>query len=235
MTYAFVALFLVLMVYIGYFNIVESKDIINSPYNPRLDSMADRVVRGSILDKDGNVLASTETAEDGSEYRSYPYGSLYAHVVGYSSQGKSGLESTENFELLTSNAFFLEKLSNEFRDEKNIGDNVVTTLDTSLQQASYNALGDNKGAVVILEPTTGKILTMLSKPDFDPNTVEQNWDALNSDPDSSLLNRAIQGQYAPGSTFKIVTTLEYIREHADYDSYVYTCNGSITSDGVTLP
>lgn len=87
--------------------------------------------------------------------RSYPYGSLYAHVVGYDSQGKSGLESTENFELLTSNAFFLEKLRNEFQDEKNIGDTVVTTLDTSLQQAAYNALGDNKGAVVILEPTTG--------------------------------------------------------------------------------
>ena len=235
MTYAFVALFLVLMVYIGYFNIVESKDIINSPYNPRLDSMADRVVRGSILDKDGNVLASTQTAEDGSEYRSYPYGSLYAHVVGYDTQGKSGLESTENFELLTSNAFFLEKLRNEFQDEKNMGDTVVTTLDTSLQQAAYNALGDNKGAVVILEPTTGKILTMLSKPDFDPNTVEQNWDALNSDPDSRLLNRTIQGQYAPGSTFKIVTALEYMREHADYASYSYTCNGSITYDGVTIP
>ena len=234
-TYAFVALFLVLMAYIGYFNIVESKDIISSPYNPRLDSMADRVVRGSILDKDGNVLASTETAEDGSEYRSYPYGSLYAHVVGYDSQGKSGLESTENFELLTSNAFFLEKLRNEFQDEKNIGDTVVTTLDTSLQQAAYNALGDNKGAVVILEPTTGKILTMLSKPDFDPNTVEQDWDALNSDPDSSLLNRALQGQYAPGSTFKIVTALEYMREHADYESYTYTCSGSITYDGVTIP
>ena len=109
------------MGYIGYFNVVESEDIINSPYNPRLDSMADRVVRGKILDKDGNVLAQTETAEDGSEYRSYPYGNLYAHVVGYSSQGKSGLESTRNFELLTSNAFFLEKLSNEFQDQKNTG------------------------------------------------------------------------------------------------------------------
>lgn len=117
-TYVFVALFLVLMGYIGYFNVLESKDIINSPYNPRLDSMADRVVRGKILDKDGNVLAQTETAEDGSEYRSYPYGNLYAHVVGYSSQGKSGLESTRNFELLTSNAFFLEKLSNEFQIRK---------------------------------------------------------------------------------------------------------------------
>lgn len=228
-------LFLILMGYIVYFNVAESSDIIKSPYNPRLDSMADRVVRGKILDKDGNVLAETETAEDGSEYRSYPYGSLYAHVVGYSTQGKAGLESSENFELLTSNAFFLEKLKNEFQDQKNIGDNVITTLDTNLQQAAYDALGTNKGAVVILEPSTGKIRAMLSKPDFDPNSVEANWEALSSDTDSRLLNRATQGQYAPGSTFKIVTALEYMRENADYDQYSYTCNGSITSGGVTIP
>lgn len=234
-TYVFVALFLVLMGYIGYFNVVESEDIINSPYNPRLDSMADRVVRGKILDKDGNVLAQTETAEDGSEYRSYPYGNLYAHVVGYSSQGKSGLESTRNFELLTSNAFFLEKLSNEFQDRKNTGDNIVTTLDTSLQQAASDVMGDSRGAVVIMEPSTGKIRTMLSKPDFDPNTVSENWEWLNTDESSSLLNRATQGQYAPGSSFKIVTALEYMREHSDYSSYTYNCSGSITYDGVTIP
>ena len=97
MTYLFVALFLVLMVYVGYYDVVRGQEIINSPYNPRLDSMADRVVRGKILDKDGNVLAETETADDGSEYRYYPYGDLYAHVVGYSTQGKSGLESSRNF------------------------------------------------------------------------------------------------------------------------------------------
>ena len=96
-TYVFVALFLVMMGYIGYFTVVKSKDIISSPYNPRLDSMADRVVRGKILDKSGNVLAETDTADDGSEYRYYPYGEIFAHVVGYSSQGKSGLESTQNF------------------------------------------------------------------------------------------------------------------------------------------
>lgn len=235
MTYAFVGIFLVLMGYIVYFNMVKSKDLINSPYNPRLDSMADRVVRGKILDKDGNVLAETAVDENGEEYRNYPYGNLYAQAVGYSDQGKSGLESTENFELLTSNAFFLEKLGKEFKDEKNIGDNVVTTFDTNLQQAASNAMGSNKGAVVILEPSTGKILSMVSKPDFDPNNVKVNWEALNSDPESALLNRATQGQYAPGSTFKIVTTLEYMRENADYNSYGYNCEGAITYDGVTIP
>ena len=222
------------MGYITYFNMVKSKDIINSPYNPRLDSMAERVVRGKILDRDGQVLAETDTGDDGSEYRYYPYGNLYAHVVGYSSQGKSGLESVRNFELLTSNAFFLEKIKKEFQDEKNIGDNIVTTLDTSLQQASYDALGDNKGAVVIMEPSTGKILAMVSKPDFDPNSVTENWEWLNSDENSSLLNRATQGQYAPGSTFKIVTALEYMRENPDYNAYSYLCEGEITYEGTTI-
>ncbi len=224
-----------MMGYIGYFNVVTGKEIINSPYNPRLDSMADRVVRGKILDRDGNVLAQTNTAEDGTEYREYPYGDLYAHVVGYSVLGKAGLESTENFELLTSNAFFLEKIRREFQDQKNIGDNVVTTLDTDLQQSAYNALGDFKGAVVILEPATGKILSMVSKPAYDPNTISENWAWLNADEDSRLLNRASQGMYAPGSTFKLVTALEYMRESPDYTGYVYECNGEISYEGTVIP
>lgn len=222
------------MGYITYFNVVKSKEIINSPYNPRLDSMAERVVRGKILDKDGNVLAETDTGEDGSEVRYYPYGNIYAHVVGYSDQGKAGLESVMNFDLLTSNAFFLEKLQKEFMDQKNIGDNVVTTLNTDLQQAAYNAMGDNKGAVIIMEPGTGKILSMVSKPDFDPNAVVADWEWLSSDENSTLLNRATQGQYAPGSTFKIITALEYMREHTDFGAYTYECTGEITYDGVTI-
>lgn len=224
------------MGYIGYFTVVTSKEIINSPYNPRLDSMADRVERGKILDRTGKVLAETEIAEDGSEYRYYPYGEIFAHVVGYSVQGKSGLESTANFDLLTSNAFILEKLRREFQDQKNIGDNVVTTLDADLQSAAYYALGNNKGAVIVMEPSTGKILAMVSKPSFDPNTVVENWDWLNSDSGSLLLNRATQGMYAPGSTFKIVTTLEYMREHPDdYSSYAYECAGEITYGDTTIP
>lgn len=233
-TYVFVALFIAMMGYISYFNIVKSRDVIRSPYNARQDSYADRVVRGKILDRTGKVLAQTNVAEDGTETREYPYGNMFAHVVGYTAQGKSGLESLENFELLTSNAFFLEKLKTEFQDQKNIGDNVVTTLDVELQEAAYNALGSNKGAVVVIEPSTGKILAMVSKPDFDPNTVAQNWDFLSTDENSSLLNRATQGQYAPGSTFKLVTLLEYMRENAGFDSYTYTCTGAIEHEGTTI-
>ncbi|MGO5052260.1 peptidoglycan D,D-transpeptidase FtsI family protein [Lachnospiraceae bacterium LCP25S3_G4] len=223
------------MGYIVYFNVVKSKDIINSPYNTRQDSFADRIVRGKILDRSGNVLAETQVGEDGSESRYYPYGDVFAHVIGYASKGKSGIESVENFNLLTSNAFFVEKIIKEFKDEKNIGDNVVTTLDVSLQQAAYDALGDNNGAVVVMEASTGKILSMVSKPTFDPNQVDTDWEYLNSsESGSALLNRATQGAYAPGSTFKVVTTLEYMREFPDYHNYAYECNGEITQDGTTI-
>lgn len=233
-TYFFVVLFLVMMGYIVYFNAVKSKEIINSPYNVRLDSMSDRVVRGKILDSYGNVLAETIVSEDGLEKRNYPYGEIYAHVVGFDSMGKSGLESTENFDLLTSNAFFLEKLAKEFQEKKNIGDNVVTTLNTDLQTAAYKALGNYKGAVMVMEASTGKVLAMVSKPSFNPNHIADDWEWLTTDANSTLLNRATQGAYAPGSIFKIVTTLEYMRENPDYSDYFYVCESKITEGETTI-
>ena len=223
-----------MMGYIVYFNVIRSKDIINSSYNVRLDSMADRVVRGKILDKDGNVLAETMVDEDGKEQRVYPYAELYAHVVGYDSKGKSGLESIENFNLLTSNAFFVEKIVKEFQEKKNIGDNVVTTLDTGLQQTAYDALGNYKGAVIVMEVSTGKILSMVSKPNFNPNTIETHWENITSREESVLLNRVTQGAYAPGSVFKLVTTLAYMRENNAYANYGYTCESQIEHEGTTI-
>lgn len=223
-----------MMGYIVYFNAVKSKEIINSPYNVRLDSMADRVVRGKILDNAGNILAETIVSEDGTETRNYPYGEIFAHVVGYDSLGKSGLESTENFDLLTSNAFFLERLVKEVREEKNIGDNVVTTLDSVLQKTAYNALGSYKGAVLVMEASTGKVLAMVSKPTFNPNSIEEDWEWLTTDENSTLLNRAMQGAYAPGSIFKVITTLEYMRENAAYQDYSYYCEGEITEGDTTI-
>lgn len=230
-------LFLALMGYIVYFSAVRAKDIVNSPYNARQDNFAEVVIRGNLADRNGNVLAQTQVAEDGSETRYYPYGDVFAHVIGYNHAelGKTGLESIENFSLLTSNAFFLEKLKNEFQDQKNMGDTVVTTLDAGLQQTAYQALGENKGAVLVMEASTGKILVMLSKPSYDPNQIAENWYYLNEDEENSpLLNRATQGSYAPGSTFKVVTLLEYMREHADYEDYTYECTGEITNGETTI-
>jgi len=107
-----------------------------------------------------------------------------------------------------------------------------------LQKAAYKALGSNKGAVIVMESSTGKILAMVSKPDFDPNLVDKDYDKwINYDSSESvLLNRATQGLYAPGSTFKILTTLEYIRENGTDNSFMYVCNGSDYEEGgTTIP
>jgi len=231
-TYIFTGLFLMLMGYFIYFNWFQSSDVINSPYNARQDTFSDRIVRGSILSDDGDVLAETLTDSDGKETRNYPYGEIFSHIAGYSTKGKSGIESLANFSLLRSNSFILERIANEIKGEKNIGDNVVTTLDTELQQAAWNALGGYDGAVIVMEPDTGKILAMVSKPDFDPNRINELWDTLQTDEDGSvLLNRATQGLYPPGSIYKILTTLEYIRENPDYEAYSFDCSGSLTVEG----
>lgn len=226
------------MGYIVYFTVVRAGTFVNSPYNQRQDAFAKNVVRGSITDRNGNVLAETQVADDGTETRYYPYSSLFSHVVGYSDDqlGRTGLESVENFELLTSNAFFIEKIQNEFEGSKNQGDTVITTLDADLQQAASDALGSYKGAVVIMEADTGKILAMVSKPDYDPNDIASDWQTLNTDEENSpLLNRATGGSYAPGSVFKIVTALAYMRQNSNYSDYSYNCSGSITEDGTTIP
>lgn len=235
-TYLFLGLFLGLMAYMVYFQTVKSEDFINSPYNTRQDSFSARVVRGDILSADGKVLAETITDEEGNETRNYTYGAKYAHVVGFASNGKSGIESTMNFNLLRSHSFILERIVNEIRGEKNTGDNVVTTLQSSLQETAYEALGGYDGAVIVMEPGTGKILAMVSKPDFNPNTIEADWNEIiaEDNENSVLLNRATQGLYPPGSTFKILTTLEYIRENPDYENYSFECQGSVEENGTTI-
>ena len=220
--------------YLVYFNVVKSEDFINSPYNTRQDTFSDRVVRGQILSSEGEILARTDVYDDGTEDRIYPYANVFAHVIGYDSNGKSGLESEANFQLLTSHEFFLNQMKNEFLGRKNMGDTVISTLSANLQTTAYNALGDRRGAVVAMEPSTGKILAMVSKPTFDPNTISEDWEWLTTDENSSLLNRATQGAYAPGSTFKLVTTLEYMREYSDFENYSYYCESEITHEGTTI-
>lgn len=219
-----------------YFQVLRSEDFINSPYNRRQDSFAEHVTRGEILSADGKVLARTVTDSEGNDTREYPYGNMYAHVVGFSTHGKSGIESSMNFNLLRSHAFIGSRVINELKDEKNPGDSVVTTLDSTLQETAYRALGSYDGAVIVMEPATGKILAMVSKPDFDPNTIARDWDSITgADSESTvLLNRATQGLYPPGSTFKILTTLAYIRENPDYEQYQFTCDGSFTQDNTTI-
>lgn len=238
-TYCFIGLFLCTMGYFVYFQVAKSEDFINNPYNSRQENFEKSVVRGKILSAGGEILAETKTDGEGNETRVYPYENLFSHIVGYSTKdhGRAGVESWANFNLLRSNAFFLEKTMDKVTDEKSIGDNVVTTLDYSLQNAAYQALGAYNGAIAVMEPATGKILAMVSKPDFDPNTIQENWDRIVADENSEsvLLNRASQGLYPPGSTFKVVTALEFIRQNPDsYPDYTYACNGSIKENNSKL-
>lgn len=227
-TYVFLALFICMTGWIIYFMQFKSEDFINNSYNARLAKLSDYTVRGDILANDGTVLATTNVDEAGNETRKYPYGSVFAHAVGYSVNGMSGVELDANYNLLRSNAFILTRIFNEIRDEKNPGDDVVTTLDVSLQQACYDAMGSQDGAAIVIDPATGKILAMVSKPDYDPNTIAQNWDSyVAADSDSTvLLNRATQGLYAPGSTFKIFTLLSYLKQGNDPNAFSYDCNGT---------
>lgn len=223
-------IFIVLMGYMSWFIQFKSTDVINNSYNSRQELYAEKVVRGKILSAEGDVLAETVQGADGKEGRRYPYGNLFSHVVGYSTRGKSGIENLGNLSLLRSNAFITERVKNDINEEKNPGDNLVTTLDLNLQQVAYEALGAYDGAIVVMEPDTGKVLAMVSKPDFDPNTIAADWEDITADEDSSVLvNRATQGLYPPGSVFKIVTLLEYMRENpAAYGSYSYSCSGKYT-------
>lgn len=234
LTYVFIALFIALIIFNVLFIIKDSEDVINNSYNKREGLYAEKTIRGSILSTDGKVLAYTDIS-NGKEVRKYPYGSAFAHVVGYDTKGKAGVESIATFKLLRSNILITDRILNEANGIKNPGDNVITTLDVNAQLSAYDALGSYMGAVILINADTGEILAMVSKPDFDPNQIADTWDGMTEDKgNSTLLNRATQGVYPPGSTFKIITALEYMKENPAYENYQYYCDSSFTFDGTTI-
>ena len=231
----FILLFLLLIGQAVYFNLYQKDEILNSPYNRRQNSLSESIIRGKILSEDGEVLAYTYSDEDGYEERIYPYANMYAHTVGYASHGKNGIESIANYQLMTSHTNLLDQIANDFSGKKNQGDDVVTTLNTRLTQYAWEALGDYRGAVIVMDPKTGAILSMVAKPNFDPNTLAETWEEMVSDSSNSqLLNRATQGLYPPGSTFKIVTTLAYMRSRHNLEKFHYNCTGIFEIGNTTV-
>ncbi|MCI6859309.1 MAG: penicillin-binding protein 2 [Eubacterium sp.] len=231
-----VLLFAGLIAYLVKFDVMDSQAIMTNPYNKRYTSMAEQTKRGKILSANDKILAYSDSNEAGDEIRRYPYENMFAHIIGYASYGKAGLESVCNLDLLTSHENLMKQISNGVSSKKNTGDTVVTTLDTRLQKAAYEALDDYRGAVIAIEPKTGKIRAMVSKPDFDPNELDEIWDKINSDSSESfLLNRATQGLYPPGSTYKILTALEYMEENPDtYQNFTYDCDGQTIKNSVKI-
>lgn len=228
-TYLFMFLFVFMAGYVIWFLSGDTDQILNNPENKRQDLLAERVTKGRILSDKGKVLAKTVADDEGKETRVYPYDGLFAHVVGRVSQGKTGLEKSESYTMLTTGINPVTGIFNELKGEKNPGNDVVTTLNVKISQIASDALGSRKGAVVVMDPLSGKVIAMVSKPTYDPNHVEKNWENLihNTDDESALYNRASQGLYPPGSTFKLYTLLEYMRETEDYEAFRYTCTGKI--------
>ncbi|MBO4375200.1 MAG: penicillin-binding protein 2 [Lachnospiraceae bacterium] len=229
--YIFLFLFVSLILYFAYFVQFRAPKQIVSSYNMRQKNLENSVIRGTIYSDNKEVLAR-EALKDGAEIRNYPYASLFAHVVGFSTYGNYGLEKTANIELLTSNAPVDERLGKEMAGVRNTGDDIYTSLNISLQKTAYDVLANYRGAAIVMEAKTGRILAMVSKPDFDPNTVSENWAKITENEDeAALVNRCTAGLYPPGSTFKTVTLLEYLREHdLDGSDYAYSCNGSFVKD-----
>lgn len=220
-TYLFAFLIIGLMSYILHFMVVEKDQVIANAANTRLDKYAADVNRGDVVTSDGKIVATNQ-----GENRYYPYNELFSHVVGYSKYTKAGIELIGNYYLSESHANVAERFVRTLREEKNEGDTIVSTLNYELQRTAFDALGTANGAVVVLEADTGKILAMLSKPDFNPNQIDSVWEEANKEGSNSsvLLNRATQGLYPPGSTFKVMTTLSYMRQHPyKYKDYSYDC------------
>lgn len=229
----FSLLFLVMCGYIGHYVRQNTVDLVSNSYNPVQAIYMQQNYRGTIYSRDEDELAYTDVSDAGEE-RIYPYGSLFSHVVGYSTKGRSGIEDLTNSYLIQSNSSLNLKMEAEMENRKNPGDNVYTTLDLSVQEAAQKAIGMYNGAVILTNVKTGEIIAMYSNPGFDPNEIDTQWESLTSDSKSTvLLNRVTQGLYPPGSTFKICTALEYIKENpSTISSYQYNCTGKFTnSDG----
>ena len=198
----------------AYWQIWAASSLADRRDNARLVYRQLQIRRGLILASNGKtVLARNHPVRrDGLTLytRRYPFGALFAHAVGYNTvgDGRTALELAENDYLTASNsnlANLISNLGSTLRGETVTGDNVITSLNVKAQQAAQQGLGGLTGAVVALEPSTGRIVAMYSSPSFNPTKVDQNFARLERKGGAPLLNRTTQGLYAPGSTFKIVT------------------------------
>jgi peptidoglycan glycosyltransferase len=177
------------------------------------------IKRGRILAADGTLLARNRIKRVGGKtlyFRTYPLGRSFASVVGYSTQVRSraGLERSLNDYLTAANANLttvLERTLDRIRGTTVEGNDVVLTLSTKGQQAAREQLGNRCGSVVALDPQTGRVLVLASSPSYDPNLIEGHFNQASRAPAAEcsqpapLLDRATDGLYTPGSTFKVVT------------------------------
>ncbi len=213
-----VLMFVSLMASSTWIQVITAETLRKDPHNTRTMYDNAGIERGAIL-VGNQAIAQSEPSDDEYKFhRTYPQAALYAPVTGYLTvtQGSTGLEAALNDELTgKADSQFFETLNRIVTGQQPQGDSARLTLDPVVQQAAWDALEGRRGAVVALEPATGRILAMVSNPSYDPNTltstdpveVQTAYDALLAEPDEPLINRAIGGALNhPGSTFKLVVT-----------------------------
>jgi peptidoglycan glycosyltransferase len=209
-------MFAALLVNANVVQVGEASSLKNDPRNVRVLYAQYSHRRGPIV-VNGHAIAVSKPSHDQYKYlRTYPGGDVYAPITGYYSLrvGATGLEQAEN-DILSgdSDKLFVKRLSDYFTGRTPQGGAVELTINDKVQQTAYNAMAGKTGAVVALDPSTGKILAMVSTPSYnpdplavhDPAAIQSAYNALLHDPRSPLLNRAISQTYPPGSTFKVIT------------------------------
>ena len=209
-------LMVVLLLNLNFIQVIKAQDYRTDPRNARvlLDEY-DRE-RGAILVGNDPIAMSKPTDDDLKYLRQYVNARVYAAVTGFYSHiyGAEGIERFENSILAgTDDRLFVRRIVNLLTREETKGGNVKLTLDAAAQEAAFKGLAGRRGAVVALEPTTGRILAMVSTPSYDPNALATHdgkaatkaWEDLRADEQAPMLNRAIHQLYPPGSTFKLVT------------------------------
>jgi len=205
----FSVLLAALVINLTWIQVVQARSLANNPANTRNLAEQARSDRGSIITRDGVVLAESVPASRSTFKREYPEGSFAAHTVGYYSlrYGRAGVEAAANDALAGTRSFQTwSDVVDAATGRPIVGDDVRLTLDSRVQRAAQRALRGETGAVVVLDPRSGAVLASASNPSYDPAKVDDDWDEISSaDQGAALLDRGRQALYPPGSTFKVVT------------------------------
>lgn len=242
--YIFAMGFVVLAGVLVYWQVYAQESLANNPANNLQTRKDISSPRGLILAGDGEtVLAKSDPreSETGTIYdRSYPEGALYSNIVGYWSTkyDKTGIEAGENTTLSgnAGNPETIDELLNQMSGGPQPGNNVVLTIDPELQRVAYEGLAESntgRGAAVALNPKTGEILALATYPSYDPNNIDENFPELRDAPDSPLLNRATQGLYPPGSTFKVITAAAALEDGIEPNREFFD-DGTFETPGYTV-
>lgn len=232
-----IGLLAMLLGFLAYWQVGVRESLVSNPYNRRLQLNELVTQRGTVQDFRGKILA--QSIKQGDQWkRVFPLGAALSPVTGYTSTqlGKTGAEAV--FDPYLAGIAGGQEIKNNVRrllGQQPQGLNVFLTLDSGLQQLGYRLLGGRRGAVVIIEPSTGKVRALVSSPSFDPNQVEAQWKQLTVDQENFLLlNRATQGLYPPGSTFKVATGAAALKKLPKLRGESFRCTGALEVGGYRL-